>query len=105
VSQQIELVQEKVESARESAEEVALEAIVGAYPRSELQASILDVLSKNKRPMTPKDIAHSVNRSIEATNRALGKMARRGITETVKGDDGGEQIQTRTHSRNREPSN
>ena len=98
VSRQIELVREKVESTRESAEEVTLDAIAGDYPRSRLQAQILEVLVRSKEPMKPDDIARSVGMSGEATKRALDKLTRRGLTMMLVGDHGEPLVQHVAHS-------
>jgi uncharacterized tellurite resistance protein B-like protein len=104
VNQQIELVREKVESTRESAEEITYEAILRAFPRSELQARIIELLTKNKKPMTADDIAYAVSMSQLATNRALEKLARRGAVVMIEGQNGELRVQHAMYSQKSDAS-
>jgi uncharacterized tellurite resistance protein B-like protein len=88
VGQQIDLVKEKVESTRESAEELTLEAVFGLFPRSELQAKILSVLIGKKELISVQDIAAATKRDQLSVERALEKLAGRGAVTLSKNEAG-----------------
>jgi uncharacterized tellurite resistance protein B-like protein len=88
VGQQIDLVKEKVESTRESAEELTLEAVLGLFPRSELQAKILSVLIGKKELISVQDIVAATKRDPLSVERALEKLAGRGAVTLSKNEGG-----------------
>jgi biotin operon repressor len=88
VDQQIDLIKEKVESTRESAEDVTLEAALGQLPRSELQARVISFLTQQNQPIPIREIANAVKMSQAATERAVQKLATRGVVVLFEGDNG-----------------
>jgi uncharacterized tellurite resistance protein B-like protein len=100
VNQQIDIVRQKVEATRESAEDVTYEAILSAFPRSDLQARIMEFLTKNKESVTPDELAQAVSMGRGATDRAVEKLARRGAVVMMEGEGGELRIQHPMHNSN-----
>ena len=86
VSKQIELIRDKVESTRESAEELTAPSPLDRMPHSALQARILAYVASQPNAVSVEEVARSVGMSIEATARSLSKLAKRELVKQTNHD-------------------
>lgn len=80
ISKQLEVIRARVETARESAEDLTLPPL-DKLPHSALQAAILAFLTLSPEAVALQTIAGHVRMSLEATSRAVGKLVRRGLVQ------------------------
>jgi DNA-binding transcriptional ArsR family regulator len=79
VNEQILLLREQLQQAKESAEDFAKEATIDASPHSKLQALILDLLKNSPKELTPSEISRAVGIGESAVRKALSKLGGRGL--------------------------
>ena len=85
ISKQLEVIKARVETARESAEDLTLPSL-DKLPHSSLQAAILAFLSVSPGEVSLQQIARHVRMSEEATNRAIGKLVRRELVQELSAE-------------------
>lgn len=89
IGAQIEALKEKVQAVSESVEDYAIGLAARSYPRSELQARIIESLSKQPDGATVTQIAADTGHTTISVTRALEKLQRRGVLE---GQNGGQKL-------------
>ena len=83
ISQQLEMIREKIETTRESVEDITSEPF-GKHPHSALQAEVLDYLASAPGKVTPQEVAQSVGKNPISTRRATGKLVQRGLIQRLE---------------------
>lgn len=78
-------IRKQLSSIQQSADAVVSEAGRQAFPKSKLQADILELLSSSKHEMTANQITDVLGMSENAINRALDRLCKRGLI-TRSGD-------------------
>jgi len=74
-------------------EDLASTTAEGLYPRSKLQAQILDYLVTQDMPVTLDQIAEAIGWGMTEIERAVKKLSVRGLTVITRGEDGLDRVQ------------
>ncbi len=86
LSLELQSIRNQIAHTRDSADELFSEATVTAFPQSGLQARILSVVASSVGQMSPVDVARACGMSVNATERAVTRLLKRGLLR--KREDG-----------------
>lgn len=81
INQQIELIEEKLETTKESVENLTMDIAVSKLPRSALQARILEYLAAKPDFISLEELVKELKMNKSATERALSKLV---VREVIK---------------------